>query len=244
MFFRYDIYMPETQGVIPAPQIPSAQEMENQVSQVPQSETAPILDQQTQIAAQTTITPEQQAMNNGIALANTPEVEAPITVVQATVKVADSMVWFKKWAVKLIGIALTLQALHGIYRSVTFILIEYPLLEQQLVSNLITQDQINDYGIRAIMMIISTVLSLFFAMKLTFLKSKAAKTLSTIIAIFLFIGNAMIHDYFVSLNSSQYMIDMIIKGINLIQGAPEDVINNTPFLEESLDGTMETVWYK
>ncbi|NCN87715.1 MAG: hypothetical protein GW941_02350 [Candidatus Pacebacteria bacterium] len=236
--------MPETQGVTPAAQIPSAQEMEAVVAQVPQTETAPPLDQQTQQASQPQVTPEQQAMSNGIALANTPEIETTDDMIEKTLIVADGMVKIKKWAVKSIGIALTIQGIHGLYKSVIFILVDYPLLEQQLVAHQITQDQVNDFGIKAIMMVISTVLSMFFAMKLTFLKSKAAKTLSTVIAILLFIGNAMIHDYFISLNSSQYLVDLILKAIYLVQGAPKEVIDNTPFLEETIEGTIDTVWYK
>jgi len=244
MFFRYDVFMPETQGVTPAAQIPSAQEMEAVVAQVPQTETAPPLDQQTQQASQPQVTPEQQAMSNGIALPNTPEIETTDDMIEKTLIVADGMVKIKKWAVKSIGIALTIQGIHGLYKSVIFILVDYPLLEQQLVAHQITQDQVNDFGIKAIMMVISTVLSMFFAMKLTFLKSKAAKTLSTVIAILLFIGNAMIHDYFISLNSSQYLVDLILKAIYLVQGAPKEVIDNTPFLEETIEGTIDTVWYK
>jgi hypothetical protein len=233
--------MSDIQNVTPVVEIPSAQEMEAQVAQVPQTEAAPPIDQQTQQVAQVAVSAEQQAETNGIALANTPEVETPVE--KRKEKVVDHMAKVRKWAVKFIGIALTIQGLHGIYKSVLFILVEYPLLEQQLVAHQITQQQVNDFGIKAIMMVISTVLSMFFAMKLTFLKSKAAKTVSTTIAILLFIGNAMIHDYFISLNSSQYMIDSIIKMINFIQGAPEEVIENAPFLEE-VEGTIDTVWYK
>jgi hypothetical protein len=244
MFFRYDIFMPETQEVTPAVQIPSAQEMEDQVSQVPQTEAAPPIDQQTQSPFQTTITPEQQAFNNGIALANTPETEDFDAPVNPTEKVVDSMAVVRKWAVKGIGVALTLQGIHGIYKSVIFILVDYPLLEQQLISHQITQDQVNDFGIRAIMMVISTILSMFFALQITVLRIKAFKSLKTAVSILLIFTNVMIHDYFASLNSSQYMIDTIINVIHFLQGAPEEVIEKTPFLEETIEGTIDTVWYK
>ncbi|MDH5533224.1 MAG: hypothetical protein OEX81_02225 [Candidatus Pacebacteria bacterium] len=234
--------MPENQVVTPAASVPSIEEMNNQVAQVPQSEAPPAIDAQTQQASQAQPTIDQQAASNGISLANTPETDEPVSEVKT--QVVDSMAKVRRWSVKGIGIALTLQGLHGIYKSVIFILVEYPILEQQLVAHQVTQDQVNDFGVKAIMMVISTVLSMFFAMKLTFLKTKAAKTLSTIIGILLFIGNAMIHDYFASLNSSQIMVDFIISIMAKIQGAPEEVIENTPFLEETIEGTIDTVWYK
>jgi hypothetical protein len=242
IFFRYDNFMPENQVVTPAASVPSIEEMGSQVAQVPQSEAPPAVDVQTQQVAQPQPTAEQQAVSNGISLANTPVTDEPIN--EKKEKVVDSMAKVRKWGIKGIGIALTLQGLHGIYKSVIFILVEYPILEQQLVAHQVTQAQVNDFGIKAIMMVISTVLSMFFAMKLTFLKSKAAKTVSTTIGIMLFIGNALIHDYFASLNSSQIMVDYILSIVEKIQGAPEEVLENTPFLEETIEGTIDTVWYK
>jgi hypothetical protein len=244
--------MPQDPVVTPVTQTPSVQEMNTQLSQVPQSnlvnnevQNPPTNVQTQQVSHQTTRTNAavtNTLPSNGIVLANTPETEE--ATLPPTEKINEVANLFQKYGAKTLGILLTLQSLHGIYKSVLFILVEYPLLEQQLVAHQITQTQVNDFGIKAIMIVFSTVLSMFFAMKLTFLKTKAAKTLSTVIAVFLFIGNAMIHDYFVALNSSQIMTDFIIDILYRIQGAPEEIIEKTPFLEETIDGTVNTVWYK
>jgi len=234
--------MPETTIVTPTVQVPSAQEMSDQVSQVLQAEKINSPNPQINQPIRNAQSTPQLPANNGIALANTPETSEP--EIETKIQVIDSIVKAKKWAVKGVGILLTLQGLHGIYKSVIFILVEYPMLEQQLISHQVTQHQVNDFGIKAIMMVISTVLSMFFAMKLTFLKSKAAKTLSTTIGILLFIGNALIHDYFVSLNSSQIMVDYIIAFIDMVRGAPEKVIEQSPYLEKTIEGSIDTVWYK
>jgi len=68
-------------------------------------------------------------------------------------------------------------------------------MEQQLNTGLITQTDANQIAAKAVMIVISTVLSMFFAMRLTVLKSKAAKGLNTIIAILLFLGNAYIFGF-------------------------------------------------
>jgi hypothetical protein len=241
--------MPDNNVANPAAQMPSVQEMEAQVVQASQAGSIPVPQpkgslinesQKLQIEQAT----QEQAVQSGIALANTPEDDEPVVETKEQIQMADFMSKARRWSVKGIGIALTLQGLHGIYKSVIFILVEYPILERQLVAHQVTQSQVNDFGIKAIMMVISTVLSMFFAMKLTFLKTKAAKTLNTVIAILLFIGNAMIHDYFIALNSSQIMVDFIISITDKVMGAPEEVIENTPFLEETIEGTIDTVWYK
>jgi len=95
----------------------------------------------------------------------------------------------------IVAVGLTAQGLFGIYKSVMFILNDLPQMEQQLNTGLITQTDANQIAAKAVMIVISTVLSMFFAMRLTVLKSKAAKGLNTIIAILLFLGNAYIFGF-------------------------------------------------
>ena len=95
----------------------------------------------------------------------------------------------------LIAIGLTLQGLFGIYKSVSFILVDYQFMEQQLAQNLITQDDASRVAVKAGMIIISTFLTMFFALKLTILRSKVAKHLHTVIGLALFLGNAIIFDF-------------------------------------------------
>ena len=68
-------------------------------------------------------------------------------------------------------------------------------MEQQLAQNLITQDDASRVAVKAVMIIISTFLTMFFALKLTILRSKVAKHLHTVIGLALFLGNAIIFDF-------------------------------------------------
>jgi len=132
----------------------------------------------------------------------------------------EQIAFIKKWAHKILPIALTLQGLYGIYSSVVFIFIDYPLLTKQLQLHLITQSQVNDFAVKAIMIFISTFLTFIFAMKLGIMKSKVAHWLQTGIGISLVIFNALIHDYFVSLNASQKIVDLILWLIRAIKSFP------------------------
>jgi len=95
----------------------------------------------------------------------------------------------------LVALALTLQGLRGISKSLRFIFVEYPLIEQQLQAHTLTNSQVNEYAIGAILLVTATALSLFFAMRIAFLHNKVAKGINTALSIALIIGNQFIHDY-------------------------------------------------
>lgn len=221
------------------PIIPSVEEMGQQVAAV--SQTTPPSNQSSQPLPATPA--QQKPPQSNIPLANTAEKDLD-SKEKIKVQTGDKLFWFKKWAIKAVGIGLTLQGLFGIYKSVVFILIDYPELEKQLAEHLITQDQVSEFGIKAIMMAISTVLSMFFAMRLTVMKTKAVRAISTVIGILLFIGNIMIHDYFVGLNSSQIMVDGILSMADFFKALPAKFMKTNPILEKAASGEIEASWYK
>jgi len=221
------------------PVVPSAGEMGQQVASVPQASSLSAQSNQ-QLP---TVPTQQTSTQPAFALANTVEKDLDPKE-KIKVQTEDKFLWFKKWSIKAVAIGLTFQGLFGIYKSVIFILIDYPELEKQLAEHLVTQDQVNDFGIKAIMMVISTVLSMFFAMRLTVMKTKAVKVISATIGVLLFITNIMIHDYFVGLNSSQIMVDGILAMADFLKALPAKFIKINPGLKKAVEGEIEATWYK
>src|SRR5690606_16393264 len=87
---------------------------------------------------------------------------------------------------KVVSFFLTIQSLYGIYKSLHFLFVEYQLLEQQLVQHVLTQPEINAIASKAVLTMISTIISIFFALKLAVLKAGTAKKLSIGIGVFMF----------------------------------------------------------
>lgn len=108
---------------------------------------------------------------------------------------------FRRYIPKIVAFFLVLQGLFGIYKSIVFILVEFPQLEIALEQQMITTQQINGFASRAVITIITTIISMFFAMRLAFLQSKAARYLNTMIGVAIFLGNAALAQYFNSQNS-------------------------------------------
>lgn len=116
---------------------------------------------------------------------------------------------------KIIAVALAAQGLWGLYTSISFILIDYPLLEQQLQLHFVAQEHINHFANKAIVMAVSTVLNIFFAIKITSVQSKVAKKINTIIGILLFLGNTVVYSYLDQVGSSKWLSQLMIRSINL-----------------------------
>jgi hypothetical protein len=111
--------------------------------------------------------------------------------------------WFLKYMPKVVGIGLTLQSLKGIYTSILFIFVEYPQLEVALTQHHVTATDINRFTAKAILVGISTLISVVFALKLTFFRTSLAKKASIIIGIVLFLSNGALQDFFVQLESGE-----------------------------------------
>lgn len=107
----------------------------------------------------------------------------------------------KNYLPRIVGVLLTLQSLFGIYESINFILVEFPHLEAALTNHMITEQQINGFVSRAVIIAISTFISMIFALRLTFLETKAAKITHTVLGLLLLVGNTFIQAYFNQLNS-------------------------------------------
>jgi hypothetical protein len=111
--------------------------------------------------------------------------------------------WFLKYMPKVVSFGLTLQGLRGIYKSISFILVEYPQLEIALQQHQLTSSDINQISAKAIIMGISTLISMFFALRLAFLKTDIAKKASIIIGIILFLTTGALQDFFIELKSGE-----------------------------------------
>lgn len=178
-----------------------------------------------------------------IALANT--VEAPqAEATQSSTFMTEWLEKIKKKAPKAVGIVLTLQALQALFKQVTFILVDYPGLEQKLVSHQITETQVKELVITAVLTLITTLVSLVFAMRLTFVKSTAGQRVKIIIGVLLFFGNAYLHNLLEALHISEWLVGFFTTSVQTLNEAPQKAIENVPFLEQNAGGGLDTVWYK
>jgi hypothetical protein len=162
---------------------PTAEEMQRALRQ------SGILDKQSIFPGQDPASYPGTDANPGVQLANAKE-----TGIHVDTKLSSA--WFKIYIPKIVGVGLIFQGLYGIYKSIFFILVEFPELEMALEQQLISSDQVNSFATKAVVTVISTVISMFFAMRLTLLKSKAARSVNTVIGLAIFFGNSAITSYF------------------------------------------------
>jgi len=120
------------------------------------------------------------------------------------------------YLVKAVTALLIFQGLWSLFNSVKFIFFELPSLEQQLHLGQITSWQINTFANRAIIMTISTILSLFFALRVSVLQSKTAKIISITLALLLVLGNTQINNFLNQLDSSQLITSAIIETLRSV----------------------------
>jgi hypothetical protein len=140
--------------------------------------------------------------------------------------------WVRRYIPKIVGFLLTLQSLKGIYDSVYFILVEYPELEIALEQHLIETQLINDFAAKAAITAVSTVISMIFALRLTIMKTKAAKVISTLIGIGMIFVNTFIQQYFSELNSGIIFSDY---SAHFLEEATRNVEELVPLEEIPLD---------
>lgn len=160
---------------------------------------------QSGILSKTTIFPSKQPVG-GIPVNQLPQIQLANSsmAIDSTIATSSStfdLTTIKNYLPRIIGFLLTLQSLRGIYASINFILIEFPQLEVALTSHMVTEQQINGFVSRAVVIAISTFISMIFALRLTFLETKTAKLMSTVFGIGLLAVNIIIENYFNQLNS-------------------------------------------
>lgn len=88
-----------------------------------------------------------------------------------------------------LAISLTVESIYGVFESVGFVTREYPLIEVQLQAHALAASELNALLARIIAIVASTVLSAFFALKLSFNHSKEAEELHLAISGVLFFVN-------------------------------------------------------
>ena len=142
-----------------------------------------------------------------------------------------------------VAIGLAGQGLYGIYKSLVFILVTYPQLEAQLATHMITQAQVNGFATHAIIIVFSTVISMFFALRI--IRNKATTWINTFIGIGLFLGGTYISSF---LSSNFDLITLITTPFyaftNLLKGTSDTVTNTVPFLDKGSTNEIDVVWYQ
>lgn len=104
---------------------------------------------------------------------------------------------------KALAVGLTLQGLYGLYASLRFLFIEFPMLEELLTLHQLTQAEVNTFAARAVLTIISTLISMMFALRLTVMKSQAARVINAVVGVMLFLANTFMIGYFNQVNYSE-----------------------------------------
>lgn len=103
------------------------------------------------------------------------------------------------------------QGLKGLYSSGVFILVEMPAQEIALQNGLIGQEDINSLASKIILMGFSAFLSVVFALRISALKSGAAKKIHTAIGIIIFFANAELVQFLNSQNSSEIISKIFLE---------------------------------
>lgn len=127
---------------------------------------------QTQPAAQTSATPPSSEQSG---LSINPQRFEKKRTLSLVVRVTQTIT----------TVILTFQGLRGLYSSLHFIIIEFPIFEQALNEHQLGEETVNTFAIKAGLMILSTAVSLFFAVQLAIFHSKTIKILNIFTGIFL-----------------------------------------------------------
>lgn len=142
------------------------------------------------------------------------EVDAPTAKIQIGIMERQ---WIR-WLTKLVGVILSLQGMYSMYVSFHFLFVEYAVLEQKLSKGLITPSEINHLAGKAILEIISSVISMFFALRLTVLQSKTAHNLHVFFGVIFFILNTLIMlGYLDYVDFSGFITKAVLSLIALVQ---------------------------
>ncbi len=106
-------------------------------------------------------------------------------------------VWYqtKKWAHRITTAGLTAQGIRGLYSSIIFIFVEYPKLELALEAHNIPENTINQFALKAGIIIVSTAVNMFFAVQLSLSQRKTVKVLNIIIGIIINIASFLLMQY-------------------------------------------------
>lgn len=91
--------------------------------------------------------------------------------------------------------ALTFQGLRGLYSSLHFIIVEFPIFEQALNEHQLGEETVNTFAIKAGLMILSTAVSLFFAVQLAIFRNKTVKILNIIIGLVVTVISVLVMHY-------------------------------------------------
>ena len=120
---------------------------------------------------------------------------------------------------KLSGLLLTAQGVAGIYSSLQFTVVRYPLLESALRQGTLTRSEVNDVIVEALVLVVTTVVSLVFAVRLTFMINKSWKLFNAALGISLVIFISIVQNYFDRLNVIHYFSGYFDPVLSILESA-------------------------
>jgi len=126
-----------------------------------------------------------------------------------TDKAADFEAISSRWlalARKIMAAGLTLQGLYNLSKQVMFVFAGIPELEQKLAQGLIDRQEITALSAKAVLEVMTSLLSLFLAFQLTKVRKATAGKIQLAVAVLLFFGNAFLLNYL----SSHFELDVLL----------------------------------
>lgn len=123
---------------------------------------------------------------------------------------------FFKYLKILVTIGLAIQSSLGIFSSTKFIMVEYPMLEEQLALNQITKAQVKDFTSQEIVTIFSTIISIFFTLRIATVQKPLAKKINTLLGVLLFLANASLKDFLNRIGYFEKLQQLIIQVADFI----------------------------
>ena len=133
------------------------------------------------------------------------------------------------WTIRIITIALTLQSLYNLYQSVHFVFIDIPALDLDLAQGLVEQETVVVLAAKAVIKVISAVVSMFLAVSLNRAHSEVNKKIGIAFSIFMVFANAIIIDFFRQIN-----VDLLVANtsqfiLEYFMTIPERILRILPF---------------
>lgn len=133
------------------------------------------------------------------------------------------------WLIRIVTALLTLQSLYNLYQSISFVFVDIPLLDVQLSQGMVERDTVVVLATRAVIKVISAMVSMFLAVRLTKSQAKANEKIGIAFSIFMVVANTFIIDFFrrvdVDLlisNTSQFILQYFLT-------IPERIFSLLPF---------------
>lgn len=130
--------------------------------------------------------------DNRVQLYDQQQVKLPTTHVQTPLLHQLYLQLFRPLKL-LLALGLGVQAMIGVFKSLKFLTVTYPLLEAQLTTHHVSSDQVNTIATKAILSLVTTILGMILALHLV--RAKALKLFNVGLGLLLFFGGGYLTSF-------------------------------------------------